>query len=66
MNCKEWQCMFVTSVKDGRLVMHANTEAAALPWLRMLERAGVSIERADNGAYVFTLDDHPELIEARP
>ena len=43
------------------LVMYADTDEDARPWVRMLECAGVAVARTPNGAYRFTFAGHPEL-----
>ena len=57
-----WQYVTVQTLRDGKLVMSANTEEAARPWLRLLENAGVDVERTPNGNYSFTLTGRPDLI----
>lgn len=52
-----WHHIAVTSVKGGLLVMHADPEEAARPWLLLLERAGVAVERTPNGNYAFDLSE---------
>ena len=68
MTGKDWVYVVVTAVSGEKLVLHADPPEAARPWLRMLERAGVDVERTPNGGYRFTFDDRPDLTaeEAQP
>ncbi len=52
-----WEYVSISTLRDGRLVMSANTEEAARPWLLLLERAGVAVERTPNGNYAFDLSE---------
>jgi len=61
MTGSAWQYVTVASVKDGRLILQANTEEAARPWLALLELAGVAVTRTPNGGYAFTFSDRPDL-----
>jgi len=51
----------ITAVGGGRLVLHASSDAAARPWLRLLAMAGVDVERTENGGYLFSFAGRPDL-----